>query len=36
VLVVRTAREDATLIEELPGYREYADRTTHRLVPGIW
>jgi protein-S-isoprenylcysteine O-methyltransferase Ste14 len=36
VLVVRTAREDATLIQELPGYREYAGRTTHRLVPGIW
>jgi protein-S-isoprenylcysteine O-methyltransferase Ste14 len=36
VLVVGTAREDATLIQELPGYREYAARTTHRLVPGIW
>jgi protein-S-isoprenylcysteine O-methyltransferase Ste14 len=36
VLVVRTAREDATLLQELPGYREYATRTTHRLVPGIW
>jgi protein-S-isoprenylcysteine O-methyltransferase Ste14 len=36
VLVVRTAREDATPIQELPGYREYAARTTRRLVPGIW
>jgi protein-S-isoprenylcysteine O-methyltransferase Ste14 len=36
VLVVRTEREDATLLQELPGYREYAARTTHRLVPGIW
>jgi protein-S-isoprenylcysteine O-methyltransferase Ste14 len=36
VLVVRTAREDAALIAELPGYREYAARTRSRLLPGIW
>jgi protein-S-isoprenylcysteine O-methyltransferase Ste14 len=36
VLVVRTALEDRTLQEELPGYREYARRTRFRLLPGIW
>jgi protein-S-isoprenylcysteine O-methyltransferase Ste14 len=36
-LVVRTALEDATLQQELPGYREYAtQKTRHRLVPGLW
>ena len=34
--VVRTALEDKTLILKLPGYREYAERTTKRLIPGIW
>jgi len=36
VLVYRTAREDATLQAELPGYAEYAARVRHRLVPGVW
>jgi len=36
VIVVRTALEDRTLHEELPGYREYAQRTRYRLVPGVW
>lgn len=36
VVVVRTALEDRTLQEELPGYREYAQRVRYRLVPGIW
>jgi protein-S-isoprenylcysteine O-methyltransferase Ste14 len=35
-LVARTALEDRTLREELPGYEEYAKRVHHRLVPGIW
>ena len=35
-IVLRTALEDRTLIEELPGYPEYAAQTRHRLVPGIW
>jgi protein-S-isoprenylcysteine O-methyltransferase Ste14 len=35
-VVVRTALEDRTLTAELPGYAEYAKRTRHRLVPGIW
>lgn len=34
--VVRTALEDRTLLDELDGYREYAERTRYRLLPGIW
>lgn len=34
--VIRTALEDRTLREELPGYEEYAQQTKYRLVPGIW
>lgn len=36
VLVVRTALEDKTLQAELPGYREFAQKTRYRLLPGIW
>lgn len=36
VLIVRTALEDKTLHEELPGYKEYAQQTRYRLLPGIW
>jgi protein-S-isoprenylcysteine O-methyltransferase Ste14 len=36
VLVVRTFLEERTLRDELPGYREYADRVRHRFVPGVW
>lgn len=36
LLVVRTALEDRTLIDELPGYKEYARQTRYRLIPGIW
>ena len=35
-MVVRTVCEDRTLREELAGYAEYAARTRHRLVPGVW
>ena len=35
-LVVRTALEDRTLIDELPGYAEYARHTRYRLLPGVW
>jgi len=35
-LVVRTALEDQTLNQDLPGYQEYARHTRYRLVPGIW
>jgi protein-S-isoprenylcysteine O-methyltransferase Ste14 len=34
--VVRTFLEDKTLLEELPGYREYAQQTRYRLLPGVW
>jgi protein-S-isoprenylcysteine O-methyltransferase Ste14 len=36
ILVVRTALEDRTLQNELPGYKEYAGRVLYRLIPGIW
>jgi protein-S-isoprenylcysteine O-methyltransferase Ste14 len=36
VAVVRTALEDRTLQEELPGYREYAQRVRYRLFPWIY
>jgi protein-S-isoprenylcysteine O-methyltransferase Ste14 len=36
LVVLRTKLEDKTLIEELPGYREYAERTRYRLLPGMW
>ena len=36
LMVVRTVLEDKTLQEELPGYREYAQRVRYRLVPGVW
>jgi protein-S-isoprenylcysteine O-methyltransferase Ste14 len=34
--IIRTAKEDRTLQEELPGYKEYAREVKYRLVPGIW
>ena len=34
--ILRTALEDATLQKELPGYKEYAQKTKYRLFPGIW
>ena len=34
--LLRTALEDRTLQEELPGYREYTHQTRYRLLPGIW
>jgi protein-S-isoprenylcysteine O-methyltransferase Ste14/8-oxo-dGTP pyrophosphatase MutT (NUDIX family) len=36
ILLVRTALEDRTLQRDLDGYREYAARVRHRLLPGIW
>ena len=35
-IVVRTALEDRTLRNELPGYVDYAARVRFRLIPGIW
>jgi len=34
--ILRTALEDRTLQEELPGYKDYAQRTRYRLLPGVW
>jgi protein-S-isoprenylcysteine O-methyltransferase Ste14 len=36
LFVIRTALEDQTLIEKLPGYREYTSRVRNRLMPGVW
>lgn len=36
VLILRTVLEDRTLLAELPGYVEYAQRVRYRLMPGIW
>ena len=36
ITVIRTALEDQTLKEELPGYRDYAQRVNYRLIPGIY
>jgi protein-S-isoprenylcysteine O-methyltransferase Ste14 len=35
-LVVRTLFEERMLMDELPGYRDYAARVRYRLIPGIW
>lgn len=34
--IVRTRKEDDTLQVELPGYREFAQQTRFRLIPGVW
>ena len=34
--IIRTEREDQTLLKELPGYADYARETRYRLIPGIW
>lgn len=36
ITVIRTALEDQTLQEELPGYRDYARHVRYRLIPGIY
>ena len=36
VLVLRTSLEDRTLQAELPGYKEYTQKTRYRLFPGVW
>ena len=36
IAVMRTALEDQTLQEELPGYQEYAQRVHYRFFPGIY
>lgn len=36
VLVLRIRDEEEMLVQELPGYREYAQQTPRRLIPGVW
>jgi len=36
LLILRTSLEDRTLLEELLGYRKYAETVRYRLVPGVW
>jgi protein-S-isoprenylcysteine O-methyltransferase Ste14 len=36
VLVFRILDEEKLLTQELPGYREYAQRVRYRLVPNVW
>jgi protein-S-isoprenylcysteine O-methyltransferase Ste14 len=36
IAVIRTVLEDNTLMEELPGYPDYARRVRYRLIPGIF
>ena len=36
ITVIRTTLEDRTLQDELPGYRDYAQRVRYRLIPGIF
>jgi protein-S-isoprenylcysteine O-methyltransferase Ste14 len=35
-VVIRTSQEDRMLLEELPGYAEYARRVRYRLIPFVW
>ncbi len=36
VLALRIFDEEKLLFDELPGYREYAERVRYRLVPYLW
>ena len=36
LMVVRTALEDRSLQEDLPGYEAYCGKTKYRLLPGVW
>ncbi|MDH5189252.1 MAG: isoprenylcysteine carboxylmethyltransferase family protein [Rhodospirillaceae bacterium] len=36
ITFIRTALEDRTLQEELPGYRGYAQHVRYRLIPGLY
>ena len=35
-LVLRILNEEAVLIRDLPGYKEYCQKTKYRLIPFIW
>jgi protein-S-isoprenylcysteine O-methyltransferase Ste14 len=36
LILWRTAREDRFLLQNLPGYPEFAVQTRYRLIPGLW
>ncbi|OBI11943.1 hypothetical protein A5712_00880 [Mycobacterium sp. E2327] len=36
VLVFRILDEEKLLVQDLPGYREYAQHVRYRLVPNVW
>lgn len=36
LILVRTVFEDRTLLNELDGYVEFAQKTRYRLIPGVW
>lgn len=36
VVIIRTAKEDKTLKDELPGYLDYTQKTRFKLIPGIF
>jgi len=36
VIIARMFQEEKVLGRELPGYRKYARRVKHRLIPGVW
>jgi len=36
LFIIRTSLEDKTLLEELPGYKEYAQNVRYRLLPKVW
>lgn len=35
-VVIRIRDEEEMLLEELPGYREYMQKTRYRLIPDLW
>ena len=36
LIVVRLLNEENVLVSELPGYKEYCQKTRYRLIPFIW
>jgi protein-S-isoprenylcysteine O-methyltransferase Ste14 len=36
LFLYRTSREDHFLLENLDGYKQYAERVKHRIIPGLW
>ncbi len=36
LILRRAAKEDLMLLEELDGYRDYAQQVSFRLIPGLW